>query len=400
MEHLSHALACLGKANGIGVAVVCGSKRESIFGVNESNPLFTSPSLCRNLIERSEQQEEPVIYHDSFGVFFCCISSGDLHYLFGPFPGKNMDVSEMQEYFRYYAVKRENRRLVRSFLPAQILAVTALAAEIITGKEYSEQALSEANHLIMANDEALLRDRIHHYIRDEERELYHHTYTEELSILGSVKEGNVQEVLSKSLAADEGMGRLSRDELTHWKYAAVVAITLCARAAVQGGVFPAAAYHYSDFFIRKLDDCRDVASVIALRNRAVCTLTEQVNQAKPAKVNEYVDQCVDYIVKHYREKIRLEDIARQLGLSVNYLSKIFYKYTGKHFQDYVLQHRVERSVGLLSHSDMNLTDIAIYVGFPSQSYFGRVFKKTMGITPRQYRETHRLREFTESADNQ
>ena len=273
------------------------------------------------------------------------------------------------------------------------------AAEMITDREYSEQALSESNQLTIADDDALLRDRIQHYISDEERELYHHTFAEELSILNSVKEGNVRDVLSKSLATDGGLGKLSRDELTHWKYAAVVAITLCSRAAIEAGVFPASAYHHSDFFIRRLDDCADVASVIALRNRAVCTLADQVNQAYPVKTNAYVDQCIDYIAKHYREKIHLEDIAQQLGLSVNYLSKLFYKSTGTHFQDYIVRHRVDRSTGLLSHSNMSLTDIAVYVGFPSQSYFGRVFKKYIGVTPRQYRETHRLREYTDSSEN-
>ena len=399
MEHILHSLTSLGRANGIGVALVRDMKLESVSGVNESNPLFTSPSLCRLLTEMSEQQTAPVIYHDAFGVYFGCIRSDDLFYLFGPFPGKTLDVSERQAYFQFYAIKREDQRLSERFMLSQIMAVTALAAEIITGQTFSDHDLSEANHLIVANDDALLRDRIQHYIRDEERELYHHTYTEELSILSSVREGNVQEVLSKSLETDGSMGRLSRDELTHWKYAAVVAITLCTRAAVQGGVFPAAAYHFSDFFIRRLDDCHDVASVMALRNRAVCTLTDQVNQIRPAKTNEYVDKCVDYIVKHYREKILLEDIAGQLGLSENYLSKIFYKHTGTHFQDYIVQHRVERSTGLLSHSDMSLTDIAIYVGFPSQSYFGRVFKKYMGMTPKKYRETHRIREFADSGEN-
>jgi len=42
----------------------------------------------------------------------------------------------------------------------------------------------------------------------------------------------------------------------------------------------------------------------------------------------YVDQCIDYIVKHYRDKIYLDELAGALGLSGNYLSKLFAKETG------------------------------------------------------------------------
>lgn len=245
------------------------------------------------------------------------------------------------------------------------------------------------------NDEQLHHDLILHNRPNEEQEMHHHSYAEELSILNSVKEGRAEDALAQSLETDACLGTLSGDELTHWKYAAVAAITLCTRAAIQGGVFPASAYHHSDYFIQKLDDCADIASVLAVRNRAICALADQVNQKTSTKADGYIDKCVDYIVKHYREKIYLEELAASLGLSANYLSKLFFKETGIHFQDYIVRHRVDRSTGLLSHSNMSITDIATYVGFPSQSYFGRVFKKTIGITPRQYRETHRLREFTE-----
>lgn len=45
----------------------------------------------------------------------------------------------------------------------------------------------------------------------------------------------------------------------------------------------------------------------------------------------YVDQCIDYIVKHYRDKIYLDELASALGLSGNYLSKLFAKETGVSF---------------------------------------------------------------------
>ena len=55
--------------------------------------------------------------------------------------------------------------------------------------------------------------------------------------------------------------------------------------------------------------------------------------------------------------------------------------------------RVERAVNLLVYSDESIPDIAEYVNFPSQSYFGRVFKERKGMTPKQYRDKNKPTEF-------
>ena len=106
-----------------------------------------------------------------------------------------------------------------------------------------------------------------------------------------------------------------------------------------------------------------------------------------------MEQCRDYVGKHYREKIYLEDIADTLGVSSTYLSRLFRKETGECLQDYITEFRVERAANLLVYSSESLPRISVYVNFPSQSYFGKVFKKYKQMTPRKYRELHKPREF-------
>ena len=64
-------------------------------------------------------------------------------------------------------------------------------------------------------------------------------------------------------------------------------------------------------------------------------------------------------------------------------------------QDYIVRFRVERAANLLTYSDESLGRIAEYVNFPSQSYFGKVFKQYMHETPKEYRESHKTKEFIE-----
>lgn len=90
----------------------------------------------------------------------------------------------------------------------------------------------------------------------------------------------------------------------------------------------------------------------------------------------------------------LDDIAEKMGISPTYLSRLFSKEKGMPLQEYVLKVRVDRAANLLTYSDSSIAEIGDYVNFPSQSYFGRVFKKYTGLTPKQYRNAHKPREFT------
>ena len=129
------------------------------------------------------------------------------------------------------------------------------------------------------------------------------------------------------------------------------------------------------------------------RNRAIEELAGRVAEKlnKP-RGSGYVERSRDYIRKHYREKIYLEDIAEAIGISPTYLSRLFKKETGICLQDAIHEERVFRAANLLLYSELSLTEIAQYVGFPNQSYMGKVFKKLRNITPMAYRDRFKNRE--------
>ena len=169
---------------------------------------------------------------------------------------------------------------------------------------------------------------------------------------------------------------------------------MCARAAIEGGVMPAVAYRLSGFYINKSTACKDVTQILIYRNHAIEELAKRVREKKEKRrTSSYTEQCRDYVYRHYREKIYLEDIADTLGISGSYLSRLFKKETGSSLQDFVNDVRVEKAVNLLVYSEETLPRIAEYVNFPSQSYFGKVFKERMGMTPKQYREVYKPAEF-------
>lgn len=101
--------------------------------------------------------------------------------------------------------------------------------------------------------------------------------------------------------------------------------------------------------------------------------------------NSYVRKAVDYTIKNYNCEISVDVICKQLNINKSYFCKIFKDETGYTFCNFLNFFRVEKSKELLKNTDMCLLDIAISVGFNSQSYYTVIFKRFTGQTPIMYR---------------
>ena len=193
---------------------------------------------------------------------------------------------------------------------------------------------------------------------------------------------------------DRDVGQLSKDYLRHRRNLAIIGIALCSRAAIEGGMSPEAAYRVSGYYIGKVDASENAAGMLLYRNQAITDMAGHVGEkrSRPASSN-YVERSKDYVRKHYREKIYLDDIAESLGLSPTYLARLFSRETGECLQDYINSVRVYHATNLLLYSDRSLPEIAQYVGFPNQSYFGKIFKKLKNMSPKAYRDRYRSAEY-------
>ncbi len=360
----------------------------------EYNPLFVSEKLREHLMRSAAQQAVPYIYRDAFGAYFACILREDAAYLTGPMLSEKQDITGQHAFYHAYGTERVYEKKLKQFTQAEIMSLVELIAEIVTGVTYDDETLIAENGLQAISQEQVKQEQA--IVRIRQEDMYHHTYLEERKLLDSVRDGRVEDALRLSELMDRELGKLSVTEKNHWKNVSVASITLCTRAAIEGGLPPAAAYRISDFYIQKCDGARDISEILQYRNRAVTELTGHVRELKGKKrTSNYTNRCKDYVNKHYREKIYLDDMAETFGISTTYLSKVFRKDTGICLRDYITEVRVDRAANLLLYSEEEIPAIAAYVNFPSQSYFGRVFKKYKNMTPRQYREALKPIEFIE-----
>lgn len=95
-----------------------------------------------------------------------------------------------------------------------------------------------------------------------------------------------------------------------------------------------------------------------------------------------------YIRAHYREDISLSALAEMVNISPVYLSRLFKKEEGINFLDYLNQCRIEEARNLLRDIQLNINDISELSGFHNTKYFSKIFKKSVGITPSEYRRRH------------
>lgn len=105
---------------------------------------------------------------------------------------------------------------------------------------------------------------------------------------------------------------------------------------------------------------------------------------KEAKHNHSIYKVINFINSNYMSKITLEQAAKEVFFTSQYLSKIFKEETGFTFKQYLNYTRIERSKALLKEDELPHSEIAYLVGFSDQSHFSRSFKKETGMSPKTY----------------
>ncbi len=391
MEDLIFQFGKLYEITNIGVTIYRGDELVHPSRIDDFYPVRDCESLKNVLVAKADNQEVPAIIIDNHKVVFGCIHCGAYYYYFGPVATTYLDRVALHKFYVDYGLRKGVEKPVPVLSYHKILSYLALVTKMITGEYYTNAQLVEGNQLDIEPTEHEEKRFLYGSMSEEES---HHTYMEEKALLDCVREGKVEEAQKYNEKLDSETGKMSKDELSHWRKLVTVAIALSTRAAIEGGVSPAEAYQLSDYYLQKSDSCSNVPELILCRDRAVKKLTQKVYEKKNQKhISNYIEKCCDYIGKHYREKIYLDDLAEEIGISPTYLSKLFVKEKGIKLQEYIVQIRVDRAANLLMYSDESIAKIGDYVNFPSQSYFGRVFRRYKNMTPKQYRDKYKPKEF-------
>ena len=120
--------------------------------------------------------------------------------------------------------------------------------------------------------------------------------------------------------------------------------------------------------------------VLLLRYYGEQTLSE-TEKDRQRRTLERLTPVIEYMDCHYTEKLSLGQLASMANMSPYYFCRLFKGLTGKSPTEYINHLRINRAATLLQESNLNITEIAMYVGFSDSNYFSRQFKKYKLVAP-------------------
>lgn len=106
------------------------------------------------------------------------------------------------------------------------------------------------------------------------------------------------------------------------------------------------------------------------------------------KAGKPIGEAVRFIRANYAKAISAEEVAEAGNVSTAYLSRLFREELGIGFSEFLTQVRLEEAERLLADTNLSVKEIAGAVGYPDEKYFSRLFKKTTGIKPTEYRRIY------------
>lgn len=128
-----------------------------------------------------------------------------------------------------------------------------------------------------------------------------------------------------------------------------------------------------------------VLHILAVSENQVLLCSGVPNTTDFASSDPIKNVC-EYIEQNYQEKIKVNDVAQILNMTVTTLSRLMKQRTGRSFVDFVNDYRVGFASRWLTETNQTVAEIAFGCGFYNISNFNRIFRKIKGCTPGQYRE--------------
>ena len=103
------------------------------------------------------------------------------------------------------------------------------------------------------------------------------------------------------------------------------------------------------------------------------------------RAEEYFKQFTHLLGEHFREERSVGFYARQLCITPKYLTTLIKRISGKSVSEWIDNYVILEAKTLLKYSNMSVQEIAYYLNFPNQSFFGSYFKRNAGMSPSQYK---------------
>lgn len=330
-----------------------------------------------------KKMEQAVLsYHEQVPIGLYGCRSGGRIYLLGPFCYGPLNTAEAGRFVRrnklgdYPACRMEDARNVVWFL--------------LHGGENKTEWAGESGQMQAQAYDVTKRESVAEEVRQMEVFQKNHTYQEEERLYRCIREGNVAYLEQHVDDIELPHPILLEDVKKNEEYMAVTGISLAARAAVEGGISSKEAFLYNDLYLKKIAACKDIQEIHRINGECylqfACLVRDR--KRKETSLNRHVEECKKAIVARRFEQITIDELAKEVGISREYLQKLFKQHEGISITAYMVDKKLEAACNMLIFSDRKISEIADYLHFGSVSHFSLVFKRKKGQSPKEYRSKY------------
>jgi AraC-like DNA-binding protein len=130
---------------------------------------------------------------------------------------------------------------------------------------------------------------------------------------------------------------------------------------------------------------RTISELFGAYRRVVTDVAETMQRPSAARQDRHLRGAMEYIHRHYAERLKRAKVARVAGFAPGYFSLLFKQREKKTFEEYVQQLRIERAKQLLESTRLDAARVAELSGFATPQYFSRSFRRSVGVTPLEHR---------------
>lgn len=222
----------------------------------------------------------------------------------------------------------------------------------------------------------------------EESEKKNLPWMAEQALLSNIREGNLnyQTALSAASSVSTGVQINTGDPMRKAKTSGSCFCALAARAAIEGGLSAQSAYTLQNLYTQSIEAASSISEIATINHQMYEDFIRRVHKLKETPgISPQVRSCQEYIEMHAAEKISIQNLAETVGYTDYYLSRKFKTETGISINEYIKLQKIREAKSLLVATQMSIQDISDHLNFCSRSYFADTFKKTVGISPADYR---------------
>ncbi len=162
-------------------------------------------------------------------------------------------------------------------------------------------------------------------------------------------------------------------------------IILISRNAIESGVNLERSLQDSSKYFEIIQKFTSIEDISLWLFNTMEHLVDSVFKYSEEKHAHIIRKTLAFLNENYNKKVTLELVAKKMYLSPVYFSRVFKQETGVTFTQSLNKIRIEKACELIWTDRYRLTDIALMCGFEDQSYFTKVFKKILGVSPIQYK---------------